>query len=73
MLLYYASLTDYQGTKVQDTKLFPTAKQAAAVAQNLIRSCGPAQGFIMNKRYVTAKDVAKLLNQHEPQLQMAWS
>jgi hypothetical protein len=73
MKLYYASLTDHLGTPVQDTKLFPTNKQAAAVAQKIIQSCGPAQGFRIKFRFVDAKEVARLLNNHESHFQAAWS
>jgi hypothetical protein len=73
MKLYYATLTDHLGMPVQDTKLFPSSKQAAAVAQNIIKSCGPAQGFRMRERFVTARDVAKLLNRHDAQFTTAWS
>jgi hypothetical protein len=72
MKLYYASLTDHKGTVVQDTKVYPSSRQAAAVAQSIISSVGPAQGFLIRHRIVDAREIAQLLNQHEPRLKTAW-
>ncbi len=62
MNLYYAQITDVQGTPVITLELTATAKHSAFLASKYIDFCPPAQGFIIKKQRIEAKAIARILN-----------
>jgi hypothetical protein len=63
MKIYFALINDYFGKAVVQLEYTATAKHSAFLAQQYIDHCPPAQGFTICKKYVDAKEIAKLLNQ----------
>ena len=63
MKIYFALITDYLGKPVQQLAYTATAKHSAFLAQEYIDHVPPACGFTICKKYVDAKEIAKLLNQ----------
>lgn len=60
---FYASITDYKGNEVCNLQFTVTAKHAAWLAQQFVKSCPPAHGFNIHKRVVDAKQLVHLLNE----------
>jgi hypothetical protein len=63
MKIYFALITDYLGKPVQQLAYTATVKHSAFLAKEYIDHVPPACGFIICKRYIDAKEIAKLLNQ----------
>lgn len=64
MTLYFASITDHQGTEVMRLKYTATAKHSAFLADQYVKNCPPAQGFNIHKIILDASTIADIVNQH---------
>lgn len=60
--VYFAEILCHSGTVVMNTIVYPSAKQAAAVATDMISNIPPAAGFNIRKQVLDAKAVARLMN-----------
>lgn len=60
--LYYAEILCHAGTVVLKTIVCSSAKQAAAIATNIVNQTPPAAGFNIRKQMMDARSVASLVN-----------
>ncbi len=62
MNIYFASILDYLGQEVLCLQYTASAKHSAFLASQYIKECPPAQGFRINKRFIEASTITKMLN-----------
>jgi len=68
MKAYYSVIQDYLGKDVLYLPYTGSAKHSAFLAQKYLEHVPPAQNFTIRKIYVSASDVALMLNQNYTEL-----